>query len=99
MPTITFSLTDEDVERIADRVVEKLSAPFGKHQPDQPRPKLNDDRLQVIKTDAARLLGCSPKTIDRLIERGLLRRNMATRRVLIPMKELERFVKECSEPV
>jgi hypothetical protein len=97
MPTITFSLTDEDVEHIADRVVEKLASQPSKPSPRlQPRPILND-RLQVSRVEAARMLGFeNPITVDRLRARGLLRPNLATRRPMYPIKELERFIRECS---
>jgi hypothetical protein len=98
MPIITFSLTDEDVERIAGRVAEKLADLMSKRQPETQR-QPPDNRLQVNRVEAARLLGYTPQTIDRLRSRGLLHPNRATRRPMYPIKELERFVRECSQPI
>ncbi|HEY6185772.1 MAG TPA: hypothetical protein VIW67_26255 [Terriglobales bacterium] len=95
MPTITFSLTDEDIERIADRVAAKLTASTKSILPEsKPAP---DYRLQVNRVEAARRLGCCPMTVDRLRQRGLLHPNLATRRPMYPIKELERFVAQCSQ--
>ena|SRR5258706_247567 len=99
MPTIDFSLTDEDIDRIADRVAGKLTDLIGKRQPE---PKLSppDDRLQVSRVEAARILGFkSATTVDRLRARGLLHPNLATYRPMYSIKELERFVREYSEPI
>jgi hypothetical protein len=102
MPTITFSQTDEDIERIASRVADKLANLIAKHQPEpqlksqQPPP---DNRLQVSRTEAARRLGCNTVTLDRLAKRGLIHPNRATRCPMYPVKELERFVRECSQPI
>lgn len=96
MPTITFSLTDEDIDRIADRVADKLTGLISKRQP-EPKLPPPDNRLQVTRVEAARILGCTPVTVDRLAQRGLLHPNRATRRPMYPIKELERFVRECSQ--
>jgi hypothetical protein len=98
MPTISFSITDEDVERIASRVADNLADLTSKRQPASQR-QPPDDRLQVNRVEAARLLGCSPKSVDRLRSRGLLHPNRATRCPMYSIKELERFVRECSEPI
>src|ERR1035441_10676884 len=98
MPIITFSLTEEDVERIASQVADKLANLMDKHQPESTR-QPPDDRLQVSRVEAARILNCAPKTVDRLRSRGLLHPNRATYRPMYPIKELERFVRECSQPI
>jgi hypothetical protein len=98
MPTITFTLNDDDVERIANRVADKLANLMNKRQP-EPQRQPPDNRLQVNRDEAARLLSCDPKTVDRLRSRGLLHPNRATRRPMYPIKELERFVRECSQPI
>jgi excisionase family DNA binding protein len=43
---------------------------------------------------AAEYLSVSPLTVRRLIERGLIRPNRATRHVLISIRELDRFLAE-----
>ncbi|HEU5247172.1 MAG TPA: helix-turn-helix domain-containing protein [Candidatus Udaeobacter sp.] len=43
---------------------------------------------------AAAYLSVSKPTIYRLVERGLLRPNRATRHLLFPISELERFLRE-----
>jgi hypothetical protein len=91
MPTTEFSLTDEAVERIANRVAEKLADLRSK----QARPSV-DDRLQISRAEAARRLGYDPSTLDRLVRRGLIHPNRGTRHPKYPVKELERFIKECS---
>jgi hypothetical protein len=96
MPTITLSLSDEDIERIAKRVAEELKIIAGKPRPEPQNLPSGDNRLQVSRVEAARLLGYkNPATIDRLRARGLHHPNLATRRPMYPIKELERFIKEC----
>lgn len=102
MPTISFTITDEDVNRIAKRFADALADLIAQHQPDpQPRSQQPppDSRLQVSRTEAARRLGCNAATLDRLAKRGLLHPNRATRCPMYPVKELERFVRECSQPI
>lgn len=57
------------------------------------------NQLAYSRTEAAKLLGVSPFTVDRLRKRGLLRCSLATRRPLYPHWELERFLRETSEVV
>jgi DNA-binding transcriptional MerR regulator len=47
-----------------------------------------------MRVEAARVLGLSPATIDRLTKRGLLRPSRATRRPLYFTEELQRFLRE-----
>lgn len=51
-------------------------------------------RLGYTREEAARILGQSPATIDRLTRRGLLQPSRATRRPIYPHWELERFLRE-----
>ncbi|MGO8678594.1 MAG: helix-turn-helix domain-containing protein [Limisphaerales bacterium] len=51
-------------------------------------------RLSYTRTAAARLLGISPNSLDRLVRRGLLRPSRALRRPLFSISELERFLAE-----
>jgi DNA-binding transcriptional MerR regulator len=51
-------------------------------------------KLALSRVEAARALGVSPVTVDRLAERGLLKPSRATRRPLYTVAELERFLRE-----
>ena len=67
------------------------------HTPDnaeRPTPK-----LALTRVEAARAIGQSAVTIDRLTKRGLLRPSRATRRPVYPVWEIERFLRETSEGV
>jgi len=55
-------------------------------------------KLALNRVEAAEALGLSPATIDRLTLRGLLRPSRATRRPMYSVKELERFLKETTQP-
>ena len=55
-------------------------------------------KLALNRMEAAEALGCSPATLDRLAQRGLIRPCRATRRPIYWVKELERFLKENSIP-
>lgn len=46
-----------------------------------------------VKEAAKYLGGLSPITIRRLIQRGIIRPNRALRHILIPISELDRFLK------
>lgn len=51
-------------------------------------------RLAYSVKESAEILGVSEKTIRRLIQRRLLRASRALRHLLIPKKELDRFLDE-----
>jgi hypothetical protein len=51
-------------------------------------------KLALNRIEAAKALGYSPATIDRLTQRGLLHPCRATYRPVYSVKELERFLKE-----
>ena len=54
-------------------------------------------RLAYTTKETAKLLGTSPKTVYRLIERGLLKSSSALRHNRISRTEIERFLKDtCS---
>ena len=55
-------------------------------------------KLALTRVEAAKALGLSPATIDRLTHRGLLRPSRATYRPIYSVKELERFLKDTSTP-
>jgi excisionase family DNA binding protein len=44
--------------------------------------------------EAAKYLSVSPISVRRLIDRGLLKPNRALRHILIPVEELNRFLRE-----
>jgi plasmid maintenance system antidote protein VapI len=56
-------------------------------------------RLALSRKEAATALGVSVPTLDRLVQRGLLRPSRALRRPLFPVPEIERFLRETSGPV
>ena len=62
-------------------------------------PNVNRPRLSYSRVEAAEILGIDPATVDRLAKRGLLRPSRATRRPLYPLWELERFLRETSQPI
>ncbi|MFZ4779578.1 MAG: helix-turn-helix domain-containing protein [Terrimicrobiaceae bacterium] len=59
----------------------------------------NGPKLALSRVEAAKALGLSTVTLDRLTERGLLRPSRATRRPLFPVWELERFLRESSQVI
>lgn len=61
--------------------------------------KTNKPRLGYTREEAARAIGQSPSTVDRLSKRGLLKPSRATRRPIYPVWEIERFLRETSTEV
>lgn len=53
--------------------------------------------LALSREEAARALGVSAFTVDRLAKRGLLHPSRATRRPLYPVWEIERFLRDTSK--
>lgn len=51
-------------------------------------------RLAYRLPEAANLIGLSPRTIRRLVKRGLLRPSRASQRFIFSHKELTRFLEE-----
>ncbi len=51
------------------------------------------EKLAVGRTEAARLLSISLRTLDSLLARGELRGRRIGRRVLFPVEELQHFLK------
>jgi excisionase family DNA binding protein len=54
-------------------------------------------RLAYTMEETAQILGVSYITVHRLIKRGLLRSSSALRHKLIPMTEIQRFLKVSME--
>lgn len=65
--------------------------------PDQSSPLL--PKLALTREEAAKAIGQSAVTIDRLTKRGLLNPSRATRRPVYPVWELERFLRATSEAI
>ena len=57
------------------------------------------ERLAYTRVEAAKMLGLSTISIDRLTKRGLLNPSRATRRPLYIKEELQRFLKETSKKI
>lgn len=51
-------------------------------------------KLAATRQEAAQMLSVSPPTLDRLVQRGLLKPSRATRRPLFAIVELQRFLRE-----
>ena len=64
----------------------------------QPKTGSPPPKLGLNRIEAAQALGVSPTTLDRLTARGLLRPCRVTYRPIYWVKELERFLKENSQP-
>jgi hypothetical protein len=60
--------------------------------------KIQPLKLGLNRIEAAKAIGVSPATLDRLAQRGLVRPCRATYRPIYWVKELERFLKENSTP-
>ena len=56
-------------------------------------------KLAFTRVEAAKAIGVSAVTVDRLTQRGLLHPSRATRRPLYSVKEIERFLKETTSVV
>jgi hypothetical protein len=56
-------------------------------------------KLAYPRREAAQIISVSPATLDRLVERGLLRPSRATRRPLFSRVDLERFLRETTAAV
>ncbi|MEK7781402.1 MAG: helix-turn-helix domain-containing protein [Verrucomicrobiota bacterium] len=59
-----------------------------------PEPTLKPQRLAYTIKETALILGVSYKTVHRLIQRRLLKSSLALRCKIIPLSEIERFLKE-----
>lgn len=56
-------------------------------------------KLALTRAEAAKAIGQSAVTIDRLTKRGLLHPSRAIRRPIYPVWEIERFLRETSTPI
>lgn len=53
-------------------------------------------KLGFTRIEAARAIGQSPATLDRLAKRGLIRPSRGTRRPIYALIEIERYLRESS---
>ena len=53
-----------------------------------------NEALALPRAEAARAIGVSTRSLDRLIQAGAIRTVFAFRRRLVPMQELQRFISE-----
>jgi excisionase family DNA binding protein len=51
-------------------------------------------KINYTLKEAALYLNVSTRTVERLIARGLIRRNKALRKILIPQSEMDAFVQK-----
>jgi len=79
----------EQLDRI---LIEERGSATAKPAPGQAGHGQQLERLAYSVQEAAEILGVSEKTIRRLIVRGLIKPSRALRHLLIPRKELERFL-------
>jgi hypothetical protein len=56
-------------------------------------------KLALTREEAAKAIGQSAVTIDRLTKRGLLNPSRATRRPVYPVWEIERFLRDTSRVI
>jgi len=64
-----------------------------------PDTSLNKDLILALsRQETARALGVSAVTVDRLAKRGLLHPSRAIRRPVYPVWEVERFLRDSSQP-
>ena len=56
-------------------------------------------KLAYDRRESATMLGISPASLDRLVQRGLLKPSRALHQPLFSVKELERFLRETSGPL
>jgi Helix-turn-helix domain len=64
-----------------------------------PTPGIAAPRYAFTREEAAKALGISPATLDRLTKRGVLHPSRATRRPLYAVSEIERFLRETTAEV
>ena len=65
---------------------------------EQDSPGSQPPKLALNRVEAAKAIGVSPATLDRLAQRGLIRPCRATYRPIYWVKELERFLRDNTKP-
>ena len=76
----------------------KPQAPSRHGQVNGTRTKPLVEKMGFKRADAATYLGVTPVTIDRLTKRGLLHPSRALRHPIYSRDDLDRFLRETSEP-
>jgi len=61
--------------------------------PAQPQETIVPKKLMYKVQDVAQLLSMCPKSVHRLLQRGLLKASLASRHKLIPATSIEKFIK------
>lgn len=56
-------------------------------------------KLACDRRESAAMLGISPASLDRLVQRGLLKPSRALHKPLFAISELERFLRETTEAI
>jgi excisionase family DNA binding protein len=88
----TDTITPEQTAVTTETCGQQLPTAGASVTTDKPTPVA--PRLAYSVKEAAEILGVSEKTVRRLIDRRLLRVSRAIRHLLIPRRELERFLEE-----
>jgi hypothetical protein len=70
-----------------------------KAHPESPVGSPRPQQFAYSRRGAAAALGISPASLDRLVQRGLLRPSRALRKPLFSASELERFLQETTASV
>jgi DNA-binding transcriptional MerR regulator len=60
---------------------------------------INPLKLGFTRVEAARAMGLSPASLDRLAERGLIQPSRGTRRPIYSLEEIERYLRETTAEV
>ncbi|MGA2869365.1 MAG: helix-turn-helix domain-containing protein [Verrucomicrobiota bacterium] len=76
-----------------------LSKPNGTADSTGTESKIRIEKKGYKRAEAALYLGISTITIDRLTKRGLLRPSRALRHPIYTKDDLDRFLRETSEPI
>jgi hypothetical protein len=102
---VARTLTDEDVDAIADRVValiaKRLNAPAPTVIAPPPAPVTlpKATKLAYTKKELAEELSMSPASIWRLEQRGLLKSVPGLRTKLYSRREVDRYLNECEKRI
>jgi excisionase family DNA binding protein len=94
MSTLSLSLDEGDVRRIAEAVAHLLL------DAQRSRTDFKPEAARLTVAEAARELRCHERTVRALIDRRLLRAAQVKKggRLLIARSEIERFLREAGEP-
>lgn len=98
-PSITLQVTigSDDLQNIVELIASVVAQRIHKPNLNYSSPLLTKtsdgfERLAFSINETASILGVAPKTVRRLIQRGLLRSSNSLRHKLIPKQEIQRFL-------